>query len=319
MAIKEEPQNIVVFARNRPFFGAQVTMFATLWQLKQLYPTATLKIVVRAGAFAFLKQLPWVDEVIQADSFKDEWAAIDSSCGLMLSLHTTSIKHCLLALLRRPAKRLSYSGRFGLDWVWTQSCKQDVSVYRTEGHLALLNLLTPMDAFEVSCACLEELADAELRTQLLQQQQRRLTIMPGAGEGEFKKWGIENFLAAAEQCLQQQWVDKVCFVLGPDESKERERLASWPFMDQAEIWDKPALPRLCALVQASSLVLTNDCGPSHIAQGCKVPVVAVFDETKPEWFWKRHNATCLVPEVGQPISSVSVERVVQACRGMLAK
>lgn len=312
-----EPRTIVVFARNRPFFGAQVTMFATLWQLKQLYPNATLKVVVRAGAFAFLRQLPWVDQVIQADSFKDELAAIDPSCGLMISLHTTSIKHCLLALLKRPAKRLSYSGRLGWDWVWTQRCKQDLNVYRTEGHLALLDLLQPLNAYDVSCACLESLANAELRTSLAQE--RRLTVMPGAGEGEFKKWGIENFLAAAEQCLEHNLVDKVCFVLGPDESKERDRIARWHLINKAEVWDKPALPDLCALVQASTLVLTNDCGPSHIAQGCRVPVVAVFDETKPEWFWKRPNAVCLVPTVGQAIGTVTVDTVVSACCSLLAK
>lgn len=312
-----EPQTIVVFARNRPFFGAQVTMFATLWQLKQLYPDATLKIVVRAGAFVFLRQLPWVDQVIQADTFKDELAAIDPSCSLMVSLHATSLKHCLLALLRRPAKRLSYKGRFGLDWVWTQSCVQDLSIYRSEGHLALLDLLVPADAYTVSCACLESLANAELRTSLAQE--RRLTIMPGAGEGEFKKWGIGHFLAAAEQCLARNLVDKVCFVLGPDEDKERERVASWHLLAKAELWDKPPLADLCALVQASTLVLTNDCGPSHIAQGSNVPVVAVFDETKPEWFWKRPRAVCLVPEVGQPITTVSVDAVVSACCSLLAK
>ncbi|MGG4773090.1 glycosyltransferase family 9 protein [Paenalcaligenes sp. Me52] len=312
-----EPQTIVVFARNRPFFGAQVTMFATLWQLKQLYPSATLKIVARAGAFAFLKQLPWVDKVIQADSFKDELAAIDSTCGLMISFRATSLKHCLLALLRRPARRLSYSGRFGLDWVWTQRCKPNLSVYRTEGHLALVDLLLPADAYAVSCACLESLANAELRTTL--RSLRRLTIMPGAGEGEFKKWGIERFLAAAESCLQRGLVDKVCFVLGPDEHKERERLAHWHLADKAEIWDKPSLPDLCALVQASALVLTNDCGPSHIAQGCEVPVVAVFDENKPEWFWDRPNAVCIVPESGQPINTVPVDTVVNACCSLLAK
>ncbi|MGG4605324.1 glycosyltransferase family 9 protein [Paenalcaligenes sp. Me131] len=316
MAITE-PQTIVVFARNRPFFGAQVTMFAMLWQLKQLYPTATLRVVARTGAFAFLKQLPWVDQVVQADSFRDELAAIDPSCSLMMSLHASSLKHCLLALLRRPAKRLSYGGRFGLDWVWSQCCKLDLSEYRTAGHMALVDLLQPADAYAVSCACLESLANAELRTTLMSQ--RRLTIMPGAGEGEFKKWGIERFLAAAEACLQRGLIDKVSFVLGPDEHKERERLAQWHLLDHAEIWDKPPLPDLCALVQASVLVLTNDCGPSHIAQGCKVPLVAVFDEAKPEWFWARPNAICLTPEVGQPINTVPVETVVNACCSLLAK
>lgn len=316
MAITE-PQTIVVFARNRPFFGAQVTMFAILWQLKQLYPQATLKVVVRAGAFAFLRQLPWVDHVIQADTFKDELAAIDASCSLMVSLHATSLKHCLLALLRRPAQRISYNGRFGLDWVWTQNCTQNVGLYRAEDHLALLRPLIPVDAYAVSCACLESLANAELRASLALE--RRLTIMPGAGEGEFKKWGIENFLAAAEQCLQQDLVDKVCFVLGPDEDKECERVKRWHLIDKAELLERPPLPDLCALVQASTLVLTNDCGPSHIAQGSNVPVVAIFDETKPEWFWKRPNAVCLVPELGQPIGTVAVEAVVSACCSLLAK
>ena len=315
--VSTESQQIVVFARNRPFFGAQVTMFATLWQLKQLYPDSYMKLVVRAESFAFLQQLPWVDEVVQVESFKDELAALAPSCSLMVSLHSTSLKHCLLALLRRPPKRLSYSGRFGLDWVWTQRCKQDLDKYRTEGHLSLVSLLQPIDAFAVSCACLESLANAELRVKLLSK--RRLTIMPGAGEGEFKKWGIERFLAAAEACLQRGLVDTVCFVLGPDEHKERERLAHWHRVDKTEIWDKPPLPDLCAVVQASRLVLTNDCGPSHIAQGSDVPVVAVFDEEKPEWFWNRPNAVCVVPKAGQPINTVPVETVVNACCRLLAK
>lgn len=140
---------------------------------------------------------------------------------------------------------------------------------------------------------------------------RIITFMPGGGAGEFKKWGVLRFVQLAD-ALAQLAPTRFNFVLGPAELQE-ERLLRQMRRPDFNVMANASLPQLAAVVVSSDLVVANDCGPSHLAQCAGVPFVGLFDEAKPEWFWQRLAAQCLVPPAGAGLQSLPVGLVVHAC------
>ena len=77
---------------------------------------------------------------------------------------------------------------------------------------------------------------------------------------------------------------------------------------------------LAALMRNARLVVSNDCGPSHIAQGLCVPYVGIFNEPNPEWFWARSYTRDVVPDNGtDAINSIEPARVLRACLDVLGE
>lgn len=147
-------------------------------------------------------------------------------------------------------------------------------------------------------------------------QTRVVTMMPGGGAGEFKKWGLERFMTLAQR-LSERYDVQFNVVLGPAEQAEASALADSQ-RDDLRVWVRPSLPELARVVVGSDLVVANDCGPSHVAQCSGVPFVGLFDAHKPEWFWQRDAAHCLVPTPGAELQSLPVDDVAKACEALLS-
>jgi ADP-heptose:LPS heptosyltransferase len=79
------------------------------------------------------------------------------------------------------------------------------------------------------------------------------------------------------------------------------------------------LPQVVDCMSRAGLVLTLDNGIMHLAATTNVPVVALFREGihrlwKPSW----GRVDPVVADIGQPVSTIPVERVVSACAAALA-
>ena len=80
----------------------------------------------------------------------------------------------------------------------------------------------------------------------------------------------------------RSWGFRVVFVIGPQES-----LTLVPILGKLGLpWILPNnLSELCAAILSSRLVLSNDCGPMHVALMLGKPTLAIFGPTIPEsWF-----------------------------------
>lgn len=307
---------IVVFVRSRPFFGAQLVMFPALYQLKQWWPERRLRVVARDPLGPIFRALPWVDEFVMAKGLREEYAALGSACRTFVGLHPSSELHGVLGMLRRPAQRLGLRNRRLCDWIWTHSVRHDTSGYRALSFLQLLHTLQPFDVLQSACNSVAALAAAHREAgPQTHASGCTVTIMPGAGAGEFKKWGIGRYIELADR-LARDGVTRFNFILGPAEAAETEMLRALG-RPGFHLLEAPSLPSLAAAVMASSLVVANDCGPSHLAQCAGRPFVGLFDAAKPEWFWSRPGARCLLPPAGQPLSALAVAEVYEACRGAL--
>ncbi|WP_313625092.1 glycosyltransferase family 9 protein [Achromobacter sp.] len=306
--------DIVVFVRSQPRFGDQIVAFPTLYLLKQWWPDRRVRVVSRYEVGDYYTCLPWVDEFIRADAFGEQLRALPARASASLTLHHTSERFALINLLRRPALRVGFKNRRVGDCVWTHSHTKDIREYIGLANLRLLETLRGHDAHSTARQCFTQIA----KLCVDKTKPADIVLIPGGGAGEFKRWSLDHYVALAGMIRARLGgAAQFTFVLGPDEAAERDRLERMQRPDFRVEFCRPVAD-LAALMQDARLIVSNDCGPSHIAQGVCVPYVGVFNEPNPEWFWAREYARDVVPEVlSAGINSIHPERVLEACMAVL--
>jgi len=95
-----------------------------------------------------------------------------------------------------------------------------------------------------------------------------------------KRWPRESFAAVADR-LQQEGVGRVVLIGGPDEQADTEAVRRLMRTAPADLTGQTKVGLLPALLQAASLLITNDSGPMHVAAAVGTPVVALFGPTSP--------------------------------------
>jgi ADP-heptose:LPS heptosyltransferase len=201
------------------------------------------------------------------------------------------------------------------DRVWTHRHRKDINEYIGLANLRLLATHREHDAERTARSAFLEIAMPHVG----KVRPADIAFIPGGGAGDFKRWSLDNYVALAD-LFQRHFsgAASFTFVLGPDEAKERDRLVSLGRHDFHIEFCRPA-GELAAVMQRARLVVSNDCGPSHIAQGLCVPYVGVFNEPNPEWFWARPYSRDIVPADGTTdINSVAPVRVLQESLAVLA-
>lgn len=95
-----------------------------------------------------------------------------------------------------------------------------------------------------------------------------------------KRWPRESFAAVADR-LQQEGVGRVVLIGGPDERADTEAVKQLMRTAPADLTGQTSTGLLPALLQAASLLITNDSGPMHVAAAVGTPIVALFGPTSP--------------------------------------
>src|SRR3546814_19427003 len=92
-------QDIVVHIRSRPKFGDQIVSFPTLYQLKQWWPQARLRVVAQHEVSAYYRLLPWVADCIDAKSLSAALRATRWRAAMGVCLHHSRERYGLISLL----------------------------------------------------------------------------------------------------------------------------------------------------------------------------------------------------------------------------
>lgn len=109
-------------------------------------------------------------------------------------------------------------------------------------------------------------------------QRRFAVINPGAAYGSAKRWVPERFASVADE-LANRYGLAIVLSGGPAEveiGKDIEKAMRAPCQN---VIGKTDVRQLMAVLAASSLMVTNDSGPMHIAAAFGVPMVAIFGPT----------------------------------------
>lgn len=305
---------VVVYVRSQPQLGDQIVAMPTLYQLKAWWPSRRVKVVARDDVGSFYQALPWVDEFVRASTFRDYLRSLKDDTSMSVSLHHSSERFGLVNLLRRPAIRLGFRNARISDLVWTHCHRKDTAEYIGQANLRLLAAYRPFDPARATRACFQTLARPHQGTA----QSADVVLIPGGGAGVFKRWSLANYLRLTDRLRRLLGSGiRFLFVLGEKEAAERDALEAMRRPDFAIAYCRP-IAELSAIMLRARLVVANDCGPSHIAQGACVPYVGIFNEPNAEWFWQRPGSAFVVPRRPHDgIDTITADDVLGACRHVL--
>jgi ADP-heptose:LPS heptosyltransferase len=305
---------VVVYIRSQPQWGDQIVALPTLYQLKTWWASERIRVVARDDVGSFYRAVPWVDEFVRVASFGDTVRSLTPNTQMCVSLHHSSERVGMATLLRPPAIRLGFRNARLSDLIWTHCHRKTTAEYIGLANLRLLATYRPFDAEDATRRCFQTLAGPHLRSS----PSADVVMIPGGGAGAFKRWGLMNYLRLADRLTPLLGADaRFLFVLGPQEAAEREALEAMRRPDFAIAYCR-TLSELSAIMLRARLVVANDCGPSHIAQGACVPYVGIFNEPNPEWFWDRpYSAAVVPPHPKDGIDAITPDDVLHACQNVL--
>ena len=103
-------------------------------------------------------------------------------------------------------------------------------------------------------------------------------INPGAAYGSAKRWIPERFAAVADRLFDSYGLS-IVLSGGPAEIEIGADIAKAMHVPVQNVIGKTTVRQMMALLAASSLMITNDSGPMHVAAAFGVPMVAIFGPT----------------------------------------
>ncbi len=288
------------------WLGDTVMATPTLRALRSLYGDARITALIRGGIKPILDGCPWVDRVVTVRSRRKGMPdgrrvgpvplARRVAAGRfdMSVLLPNSFRVALLARMAGIPRRVGYDrdarGFLLTDRLLPRRDKgRFIPVPTRDYYLGIARYLGAADPDPT--LELFTRPDHEEETQSILSRagygpddSRRLVLLcPGANYGDAKMWYPDRFAEVAKRFVNEQ--DAVVALMGsPNERGILDRV-----LDVAEvpILDLPrlgvGLRHLKSVVRRSSLVVTNDTGPRHVAAAFGVPVITVFGPTDPAW------------------------------------
>lgn len=130
-------------------------------------------------------------------------------------------------------------------------------------------------------------------------------IHPGARDPK-RRWSLENFAQVADAVYQHGYeVVLTGSVFESDIMNKLASLATAPVINSVERLNDVSLGHLAAIINSSSLLVSNDTGVSHIASALKVPSVIIFSPFSDQNRWAPLNSKLHIPIASQSATDVN--------------
>ena len=323
-------KKIAVFVPRRAQFGNITTQIPMLYAVKKQYPHAHITVYTKCGNSQVLVNAGVADDLINYSGWSFFKVTHSLNCGgfdTVFNVYSGSERIHLAVLVSKVNNKYALSNSEFLDK--SKLYTKHILVDKGKQYIAINNL-------EVANAALGSDFDTTIIKELgnqASQGKNHLTLVPGGGAGEFKVWPIDKYCEAARQIFDDsENINTISIVLGPQERHKagqiEQLLEGYPY----EIVLSPSVIELVDLANASALTLSNDCGPCHIFQMMKVPMVMIWGwhikanlcespyHTLTSWYQNSDDSWCVFPtESEKRIATISVERVTSLSLMQLAR
>lgn len=312
----------VVFLQKRDFLGNRLIHLPLLYALKNAHPDNEIIVFSPFDSVKFFKDLGLAREV-HVYSYglirMARWLR-RLKPDLIVSLRPRSEWLCLAIGLSGAKVRVSFRTVI-TRMLFTHTVQSDYFIYRALNFLKLLELIGISAQTETF---FQELA--KQGTVDLPEGPDYFCLIPGGGAGEFKRWGIRNYLRLCKILKGNYKNASFIFLLGDEEKDYVEEIQSSSIARHALILQNESISNLAQAIGSSKTTIANDTGAAQIAQMMKIPYVGIFsnhDGKAParigEWFYKRENALAVTTEDTKDIKTIPGERIEKAVIQLLEK
>jgi len=274
--------------------GDVVLSTPVLRALRTAYPCAYLAMLVRPYTRAVVEGNPYVDDVIAYDkkecdrnvfrffSFIRSLRQKRFDCAIVL--HPTNRDH-LIVFLSGIKRRIGYGRKLG--FLLTDRLAHDKQLGQKHESDYALDMarwlgIEPQEKefFVPTDSRAERWAGDFLRAAGVKADERVVVINPGAS-CQSKIWPPERYARVADALARQG--HKIVVLSGPDKLDiSTARLVISHMQERAiDCIAKAPIPETASLFRQSSLVISADTGPMHVASAVGVPVIAIFGRNQP--------------------------------------
>jgi heptosyltransferase II len=331
-------RKILIRAPN--WVGDAVLAIPALKALRSHFPDAEITLLVRPWVAGLFTSAPFIDKVWAEakPATLSDWTRITKNIRSfrydLALLLPNSFESALMMFLARVPRRIGYATD-GRTWMLTNSIAPAPG-FRHQVHYYLdLAKVLEADAEPPSItieATPEERANARklLEAEGVPRNAPFMVLNPGAAYGSAKRWDENRFAAVADTLVGEMHL-AVALIGSENERPIAEKICGRMSNPSAVVTGKTSLETLIGVIAESSLMVTNDSGPMHIAAALGVPTVAIFgstDERVTAPFGGRTRVVknpvecspCLLRECPidhRCMKGVSVEDVCRAARDVL--
>lgn len=314
-------------------------------------PGSTISIILRPYVRLILEGSPWFDHYIECDTdfspfgkgFRKYWSIVNKlreeryDIGLIFP---NSFSSGMLFWLGGVKRRIGYI-RDARGWLLTDGLKRLRNngkfepTYMADYYLKLcyhIGCEHESNQLELFISKENEKRIAEiLYRHNIQPKRETILINPGTAYGSSKCWTVEGFARTIDM-LKERFDCNVILISGPREIELANNIEKASIKKVYNLANENiTLDLLKPLVKKSSLLITVDSGPRHLAVAFKTPTVVLMgptDEryTRTKWEIGRvikgeagcapcHKKIC--PTDHRCMEGISPERVVEACEEVL--
>ncbi|MGR5340811.1 glycosyltransferase family 9 protein [Vibrio astriarenae] len=324
-------KKVAVFVPHRAQFGNITTQIPMLYALKKQHPSVQITVYTKSNNSALLVNAGVADEVVNYKKWGIRKLVSNLNKGkydTAFNVYSGSERVHFSVLLSNIKNKFAFSNSKLLDkcnlytkHIFTEKGNQYIAFNNLDVVNAAMNT-------DFSTVIIRELGTKEVDNKTV------LTLVPGGGAGDFKVWPIEKYCTAAKEIFDNSSkpISKISVVLGPQEQSKVEQigqyLAGYPY----ELIQSPSIAQLVDLANSSVLTLSNDCGPCHIFQMLKVPMLLIWGwrhegnlsrspyHVLTEWYHCYEGSWCVFPtESEKLISTIPVERVASLALMQLSR
>ena len=261
--------------------------------LRDNFNNAYIAMMVSPATKELVMGNPYLDEVIIYDkdrthkgvlsSFKFARSLRKKKFDLAIILHSTNRVN-MIAYLAGIKERIGYSRRLG--FLLTKNIpyvKYKGEKHEIEYNLDLLRslnlkvdnarLLIPKDSRS------EKWADDIFKSHGIDESKEKIIILHPSASCASRMWPIERFAEVAEELIRK-YSARIVIVSGLHDIALSEKLESLISSPVINLGGKTTLMQLASILRRSTLMVSNDSGPVHIAVGCNLPVVVLFGRSQ---------------------------------------
>jgi heptosyltransferase-2 len=277
-----------ILIRGPNWVGDAVLAIPAIKAVREHYAQAEITVLVRPWVAGLFTSAPFVNKVWSEPkpSGLGDWRrvarTIRAGAFELALLLPNSFESALMMFLAGVPQRVGYATD-ARSWMLTNSLKPAAANrHQTHYYLDLVKMVadgSTQPSIEINASA-EERAEARrlLRTEGIGDGEPFLVLNPGAAYGSAKRWYADRFARVADT-LSREFQVSVALIGSEGERGVAEEVRAQIRSRAAVLNGKTSLETLIGVLSESSLMITNDSGPMHIAAALGVPTVAVFGST----------------------------------------
>lgn len=299
-------KTIIVFMQNKPFLGAQIVQIPFFYFIRKDNPDAKIIGIAPENSSYLISTFGMLDEEYIYPRKGKWWEIFRLAAKISIRGEGMVFQH------RKHSVRTTFAAKIAAGnnpvigfqgditrWFYTRQIPFDFGSYMADVYLKLIGY--SLEQFH------REIAPVGYEKEPL------ITIIPG-GSKSFKKYPLEKYLEIAAYFEGKY---RIRFILGPDMLEEKTMLEK--HSSRFDLVFQPPFRQLEKMIRQSSLIIANDCGPSHFGHVYNIPRITLFasDADVRQWFYFSPNSRAFWSSRRDNIETIPISKIISAAEELL--